>query len=146
MRKSFFFDTSALVKLYHEEDGTEELTLLVSSENPVILISDITVIEMISALAKKVRTEEDEETDFDGFIQAKGKPLFFSFFMKHLPQSHNILLDWQSAFPILIQKEHCRPKLMKSLEINGLSRFDRINPMNLPIPDATAGFLQRSIR
>ncbi len=24
MRKSFFFDTSALVKLYHEEGGTEE--------------------------------------------------------------------------------------------------------------------------
>ena len=58
MNKHFFFDTSALVKLYHEEAGTEKVSSLIISENPVIIISDITIIEMISAFAKKVRTNE----------------------------------------------------------------------------------------
>ena len=55
MIKRFFFDTSALIKLYHEETGTNKLDSLIESENPVIVISDLTIIEMISALAKKVR-------------------------------------------------------------------------------------------
>ncbi len=58
MNKCFFFDTSALVKLYHEEAGTEELTVLIDQENPVIVISSIAAVEMISALTKKVRTGE----------------------------------------------------------------------------------------
>lgn len=58
MNKCFFFDTSALVKLYHEEAGTEELTVLIDQENPVIVISSIAAVEMISAMTKKVRTGE----------------------------------------------------------------------------------------
>jgi len=65
MSRRFFIDTSALIKLYHEEKGTDRLTRLIISENPVIVISDLTVIEMISALAKKVRTGEIDEHIFN---------------------------------------------------------------------------------
>ena len=47
--KRFFFDTSALVKLYHTEEGTERLDALLNSEGPIIVISDLTKIEMVSA-------------------------------------------------------------------------------------------------
>ncbi len=70
MSKCFFFDTSALVKLYHEEAGTEELTALVERENPLIVISDIAVIEMASALAKKVRTTEIDVASFKEAVTA----------------------------------------------------------------------------
>jgi uncharacterized protein len=54
----YFFDTSALIKLYHQEDGTERVDELVEKEQPTIVISDLTAVEMVSALAKKVRTQE----------------------------------------------------------------------------------------
>jgi len=37
MMRRFFFDTSALIKLYHEETGTEKLDSLIEAENPVII-------------------------------------------------------------------------------------------------------------
>jgi len=65
MSRRFFIDTSALIKLYHEESGTERLTRLIISEAPIIVISDLTIIEMVSALAKKVRTREIDEHIFN---------------------------------------------------------------------------------
>ena len=70
MKKCFFFDTSGLVKLYHEETGTEKLTEIIALENPVIVISDIAVVEMISALAKKVRTVEIDPPSFKEAVLA----------------------------------------------------------------------------
>ena len=49
MSKRYFFDTSALIKLYHNETGTDTLNNLIASDDPDIVISDLTVIEMISA-------------------------------------------------------------------------------------------------
>lgn len=78
MRKQFFLDTSSLVKLYHEETGTEALNSLINKEDPAIVISDITVIEMISAFAKKVRTGEIDEPLFNEVVVAfeSDLPLF----------------------------------------------------------------------
>ena len=70
MSKCFFFDTSALVKLYHEEAGTDELNSLIILENPVIVVSDIAIIEMTSAFAKKVRTGEIAIDLFDEAVLA----------------------------------------------------------------------------
>ena len=70
MNKCFFFDTSALVKLYHEETGTEKLSELIARQNPVIVISDIASVEMVSALAKKVRTAEIDIPTFKEAVLA----------------------------------------------------------------------------
>ena len=54
-----FLDTSSLVKLYHTETGTEELDkLILSNSLDEIFLSYITIIELNSALYKKVRTKE----------------------------------------------------------------------------------------
>ncbi|MFP4583119.1 MAG: type II toxin-antitoxin system VapC family toxin [Desulfococcaceae bacterium] len=70
MKRRFFFDTSALVKLYHEENGTQELTSLLFQEKPRIVISDLAIIEMISALAKKVRIREIDIVAFNEAVSA----------------------------------------------------------------------------
>ncbi len=57
MRKHYFFDTSALVKLYHEEQGTDTFDNIIQSENPVIVISNIAIIEIVSAFLKKTRMQ-----------------------------------------------------------------------------------------
>ncbi len=62
--KRYFFDTSALVKLYHQEKGTEKLDQIINNESYKIIISDLSIVEMTSAFAKKVRTDEIDQKIF----------------------------------------------------------------------------------
>ncbi len=57
-----FLDTSVLVKLYHHEDGTDDLWnfLVGQSADLFLAISDLTPIEFHSAFLKRVRIEEVE--------------------------------------------------------------------------------------
>ncbi len=51
-----FFDSSALVKLYHREAGTDAVEEIVDSSDGQIRISRLTPAEIASAFAIKVRT------------------------------------------------------------------------------------------
>jgi uncharacterized protein len=53
----YFFDTSALVKLYHEESGDIVVLPIYYGENE-IFISELSRIEFISATHKKFRNKE----------------------------------------------------------------------------------------
>lgn len=65
-----FFDTSALVKRYHQEIGTDVVDAAFEDKDAVKMISDISVIEFYSAFAKKARTGEITEDDFRETIKA----------------------------------------------------------------------------
>lgn len=62
-----FLDTSSLIKLYHNEIGTDILDkIFEDNEVGEIFLSDIAKIEFTSAIWKKVRTKDltsDEATD-----------------------------------------------------------------------------------
>ena len=58
MSASFYCDTSALVKLYHQEVGTERMEELFSQEENVLVISELAIVEFYSTLARKVRIGE----------------------------------------------------------------------------------------
>lgn len=47
-----FFDTSALVKRYSTEPGTEEVDALIESDDTVV-ISSLSIIETVSAFRRK---------------------------------------------------------------------------------------------
>ena len=51
----YFFDTSALVKFYHAEVGTQKVSAIFSEQGREIRISSIGLIEVQSAFAMKVR-------------------------------------------------------------------------------------------
>jgi uncharacterized protein len=53
-----FFDTSALVKFFHEEEGTQEVTALITAKDNEIWISELAQIEFLSALYRRVRNKE----------------------------------------------------------------------------------------
>lgn len=55
-----FFDTSALVKLYHVETGSHTLANFLRARRGelTIVVSDIAIVELHSALLKKVRMRE----------------------------------------------------------------------------------------
>ena len=59
-----FFDTSALVKRYHREVGTDVVDAAFADNDAIRMISDMGVIEFCSAFAKKVRAGEITEEDF----------------------------------------------------------------------------------
>ena len=50
-----FFDTSALVKYFHEEEGTDIVTPLIENMANDVWISELAFVEFVSALHKKYR-------------------------------------------------------------------------------------------
>ena len=61
MNNTFFFDTSAVVKLYHYEIGTERVESIFREESSSILLSELTMVELHSAVVKKIRMKEITE-------------------------------------------------------------------------------------
>jgi uncharacterized protein len=64
-----FLDTSALVKYYHPEDGTIEVTRFVQERSSRHYISRLGLVEAQHAFAIKLRMGEITEADFEGLRQ-----------------------------------------------------------------------------
>jgi hypothetical protein len=60
----YFLDTSGLVKHYHTEVGTVTVDRIIGEAGAELLITRLTLVEMISAFAIKVRTREFDATEF----------------------------------------------------------------------------------
>lgn len=60
---AYFFDTSALAKLYHQEAGSHCIEELVRNPGNRILISRLAVVEMHSVFALKVRSQAISAAD-----------------------------------------------------------------------------------
>ena len=69
----YFLDTSALAKLYHPEIGSERMESLVQAPGTRLIISQLSLIEIQSVFATKVRTGVIDKATLD---QLRG--LFFS--------------------------------------------------------------------
>jgi predicted nucleic acid-binding protein len=54
----YFLDTSALAKLYHQEDGSQYVERLVTVRESSAVVSRLSLVEMESVLAIEVRTGE----------------------------------------------------------------------------------------
>jgi predicted nucleic acid-binding protein len=65
----YFFDSSALVKLYHAEAGTPTVSQIVNTTGNLIRVSRLTVAELTSAFAIKVRTQSIGREDADAFLR-----------------------------------------------------------------------------
>ena len=61
MTVSYFFDTSAVIKLYHQETGTGWVEAIFGDPESLIIISELATLEVYSAVAKKIRTKEITE-------------------------------------------------------------------------------------
>ena len=64
-----YLDTSSLFKLYHKETGTEDLErILFDNSITAIFLSEITNVEFISAIFKRVRMKELNMNDAEQII------------------------------------------------------------------------------
>lgn len=68
-----FFDTSALVKYFHEEEGTDIVTPLIENIDHDVWISELAFVEFVSALQKKYRAGVLDKREIalalDGFTE-----------------------------------------------------------------------------
>lgn len=62
---NYFTDTSALVKYYHPEDGTYEVTRLLEEPAARHYLSRLSLVETVSAFAVKFRLRQIDEQEFD---------------------------------------------------------------------------------
>ena len=58
MKTINFCDTSAIIKLYHDEIGSAWMETLFDDAESAMIISELTIVEFYSAILKKVRTGE----------------------------------------------------------------------------------------
>jgi uncharacterized protein len=58
---NFYFDTSALLPYYREENSSPQVQIVLNQVQPPVLISDLTRVEMASAIARWTRMKEIEE-------------------------------------------------------------------------------------
>lgn len=58
---NIFLDTSALVKFYHEEEGTASVTALILDCSGDIHISELAKLEVISSFCRRFRSKEIDE-------------------------------------------------------------------------------------
>jgi uncharacterized protein with PIN domain len=56
-----FFDTSALVKFFHEEKGSETVTNLILPKDNEIWVSELSRIEFLSAVFRRFRNKEVDD-------------------------------------------------------------------------------------
>ena len=79
-----FFDTSTILKLYNEEEGSDELEIYFNNNIDIAILSELADLEFRSALMRKLRMGEiDEEiainviscfeNDYDNFVWIKLK-------------------------------------------------------------------------
>jgi len=61
----FFFDTSVLVKFFHEEEGTERVTELMRGVQNEVWVLDLARVEFTSALFRKYRAKEISDVQLD---------------------------------------------------------------------------------
>lgn len=66
--QNFFFDTSALVKRYYDETGTETVDSLIESGDTKVILTANTVIETVSAFRRKYNREDLSENVVDQLL------------------------------------------------------------------------------
>ncbi|KPA09669.1 protein containing PilT protein [Candidatus Magnetomorum sp. HK-1] len=66
--KNYFIDTSALIKVYHKEVGTEKMLTLYKG-NDTLAISELAKIEMISSVYRKYREREITLSTLDILVE-----------------------------------------------------------------------------
>ncbi len=70
-----FIDTSALIKYYYNEAGTEEITEIIDNEENNIFISEIAKIEFSCSLFRKFRNNEISDSNLELALSAFNESL-----------------------------------------------------------------------
>lgn len=116
---NFFFDTSALVKFFHVEDGTDVVTQLIEGTASGIFVSDLARLEFISALYRRYRNNTIDEVRLRSAITNFEKQLL-SFSVEPLNQ---LVIDESG----LLLKKYGKLYGLRTLDALHLGTFNLIS-------------------
>lgn len=116
---NLFFDTSAIVKLFHEEEGSEEVTKLITLQENDIWISELVKIEFFSAVMRRFRNKEINEKKLSEAISGFEEQLT-SFNIE--PLSHSVLVEAETLL-----KKYGKIKGLRTLDALHLGAFRLIS-------------------
>jgi len=87
----YYFDSSALIKRYHYELGTDVVDRIIENEDSEIYVSSISLIEVISTLRRKVKAHKITKAKF---VKLKGAFLYeISHAFTLIPIDESIIVD-----------------------------------------------------
>lgn len=95
-----FLDTSSLIKLYHQEDGSDFVMEALINDVEEIFLSELAVLEFRSALWKKIREKEIE-------VQSDIVESASHLLMKYGSRGLRTLDSLQFAAALTLKGEHC---------------------------------------
>jgi predicted nucleic acid-binding protein len=84
----YFFDTSALVKRYHVEIGSEKVDEIFNDPAGAFAIANITIAEFASAFTRKLHEGVISEDDFRACLSEFSKDMISSFWIIDIERSH----------------------------------------------------------
>lgn len=113
-----FFDTSALIKFFHEEEGTSKVTALINSGDNEIWISELARVEFLSALFRRTRNREITDTQLSEAISGFDDE---SASFNCEPFGHATIKEAES-----ILKQHGKSLGLRTLDALQLSAFSLI--------------------
>jgi len=114
-----FFDTSALVKFFHEEKGSQVVTDFIISKDNEIWISELAKVEFLSALFRRQRNKEINDEQLEQAIAGFEEQLP-SFNVEPLAQA--ILKEAE-----FLLKKYGKTKRLRTLDALQLGTFSLIS-------------------
>jgi uncharacterized protein with PIN domain len=116
---NLFFDTSALVKFFHEEEGTDIVTELILNRNNEVWISELGRLEFVSAVFRRFRNKELDEEQLNTAVDSFDNQIA-GFNIE--PLGHAVLEEAE-----LFIKNHGRTHGLKALDALRLGAFSLIS-------------------
>ena len=115
----YFFDTSALVKRYHIETGSEKVDEIFNDPEGVFTIASITIAEFTSVFARKLNEGIISEDDLRICLSEFSKDMISSFWIIDLERSHI-----NKSIPLIIKHN------LRTLDSLQLAVFLNLSPLN----------------
>jgi len=116
---NLFFDTSALVKFFHEEEGTDIVTELILDRNNEVWISELGRLEFVSAVFRRFRNKELDEEQLNTAVDSFNNQIA-GFNIE--PLGHAVLEEAE-----LFIENHGRTHGLKALDALHLGAFSLIS-------------------
>lgn len=116
----YFFDTSALVKRYHIEIGSEKVDEIFNNPAGSFAIASITIAEFVSAFSRKLREGVISEDDMRACLSEFSKDMISSFWIIDLERSHI-----NKSIPLIIKHNM---RTLDSLQLAVFLNLSSINP------------------
>ena len=114
----YFFDTSALVKRYHVETGSEKVDEIFNDPEGIFAISSITITEFTSAFARKLTEGIISKDDLLICLSEFSKDMIHSFWIIDLEKNHI-----NKSLPIIIKHN------LRTLDSLQLAVFLNLSPL-----------------